>query len=412
MPAKTTTKTASPAVAAEKPIIATPSSSQIGVSNSNLDQSQVLKAFKALSAHIARRNNTASSNDSSLPLDGPSGNLRDPSNTVYLQVSINTLSPTSHVKPVRINLPHALHTPGEVSTCLLVKDPQREYKDLLVQHGIKCISRVVGVTKLKGKFKPFEARRSLVQDHDLFLADDRIVPTLPNLCGKVFFDAKKNPITVSINKQNGESLKKELESAIKATTFVQNKGSCHSIKIGYIAKHSAEELTENLMAALPAVLSRVKGGWENVHNIDVKTGNSAALPVWNRKLGVKTHVSASPSALTTSAESTPKKLTASAKRALETEEDNHVETPSKKKASTPKKTAAAIASSSPAIKKVQQADADTPKKPSPRKTRAAAAKVKAGLMDESSISTPVKNASTATPKKIASTVSRSARKTK
>ncbi|SPO23086.1 related to UTP30 - subunit of U3-containing 90S pre-ribosome [Ustilago trichophora] len=412
MPSKTTTnKKSAPAVAAEKPIIATPSSSQIGVSNSNLDQSQVLKAFKALSAHIARRNNASSTSDSTLPLDGPSGNLRDPSNTVYLQVSINTLSPTSHVKPVRINLPHALHTPGEISTCLLVKDPQREYKDLLVQHGIKCISRVVGVTKLKGKFKPFDARRALVQDHDLFLADDRIVPTLPNLCGKVFFDAKKNPITVSINKQNGDALKKELEAAIKATTFLQNKGSCHSIKIGYIAKHSAEELTENLMAALPAVLSRVKGGWENVHNIDVKTGNSAALPVWNQKLGVKTHVSATPTALTSGAEETPKKVTPSAKRALE--QETNAETPSKKKAATPKKSPAAMPSSaSPAIKKIQQADAETPKKPSPRKTRAAAAKAKAGItIDEASASTPVKSV-TATPKKIASSLSRSARKPK
>ncbi len=48
---------------------------------------------------------SASAND--LPLDGPSGNLRDPSNAVYLQLTINELSPTSAVKPVRINLPHA-----------------------------------------------------------------------------------------------------------------------------------------------------------------------------------------------------------------------------------------------------------------------------------------------------------------
>ncbi|CDS00563.1 hypothetical protein [Sporisorium scitamineum] len=281
MPSKT--KTAAPA-AAEKPIIATPSSSQIGVSNSNIDQAQLLKAFRALSAHVSRRSTNTSGN---LPLDGPSGNLRDPSNTVYLQITLNTLSPSSHIKPVRINVPHALHTPEQVSVCLLVKDPQREYKDLLVEKKVKCISRVVGVSKLKGKFKPFDARRALVQDHDLFLADARIVPNLPNLCGKVFFDAKKNPITVNLKK--GDSLKTELEAAIKATTFLQNKGSCNTIKVGYMASHTPEQLAENVVAALPAVLSRIKGGWENVHNIDVKTGNSAALPVWNKKLGVKTH---------------------------------------------------------------------------------------------------------------------------
>lgn len=56
---------------------------------------------------------------------------------------------------------------------------------------IRFISRVVGVTKLKGKFKPFEARRLLLKENDLFLADERVIPLLPGLLGKKFFEAKK-----------------------------------------------------------------------------------------------------------------------------------------------------------------------------------------------------------------------------
>lgn len=47
------------------------------------------------------------------------------------------------------------------------------------------------MTKLKGKFKPFEARRLLLKENDLFLADERVVPLLPGLLGKKFFEAKK-----------------------------------------------------------------------------------------------------------------------------------------------------------------------------------------------------------------------------
>lgn len=397
MPTKTTPKQAA-AGAGEKPVLATPTSSQVGVANSNLDQAQVLKAFKALSAHIARRTTgVGAKSTSSLPLDGPSGNLRDPSNTVYVQITINTLSPTSHVKPVRIHLPHALHTPGQVSTCLLVKDPQRQYKDLLVAEKIKCISRVVGVAKLKGKFKPFDARRALVQEHDLFLADARIVPSLPNLCGKVFFDAKKNPITVTLTK-SGAALKKELESAIQGTVFVQNKGSCLSIKIGYLAKHSPEQLTDNLMATLPAVLSRVKGGWENVHNVDVKTGNSAALPVWNSKLGIKTHVTPTePLASTPTTPASVKNTTP--KRSIDQQVQEPIPTPSNKK-----RAVEAPSSNSPSK--------STPKKPSPRKTRAAAAKAQA-IDQAATPTTPVKSTSaSATPRKSASSLTRSARKAK
>ncbi|SOV04364.1 related to UTP30 - subunit of U3-containing 90S pre-ribosome [Ustilago sp. UG-2017a] len=400
MPSKTK-PTAS--VVAEKPVVATATSQQIGVSNSNLDRVQIVKAFQALAAHVGRRSSTTRS--SALPLDGPSGNLRDPCNVVYLQLTLNTLNPRSHVKPMRINLPHALHTPGEISVCLLTKDPQREYKDLLMQEKIRSISRVVGVAKLKGKFKPFDARRRLVEDHDVFLADDRIVPTLPNLCGKVFFDAKKNPITVEITKK-GEALRKELDSAISGTTFVKNKGSCSSIKVGYLNKHSAQELTENVIALLPAVLGKVKGGWENVHNLDVKTGNSAALPIWNAKLGVKTHVTPS-KALTTEASElvavakngAPK----SSKKRSAVEEEMTEETSSKKKMATCKKSA---------VVQEQEQGVATPSKkdPSPRKTRTKAAAA-AATANEAARSTPVKAAS-ATPRKTASSVSRRASKVK
>jgi hypothetical protein len=86
---------------------------------------------------------------------------------------------------------HPLVDPRTSPICLITKDPQREYKDLVAQQGIKFISRVVGIEKLKGKFKPFEARRMLLRENGLFLADERVVPLLPKLLGKRFFEAKK-----------------------------------------------------------------------------------------------------------------------------------------------------------------------------------------------------------------------------
>lgn len=74
---------------------------------------------------------------------------------------------------------------------MITKDPQREYKDLLESNNVKFISRVVGIQKLRGKFKPFEARRILLRENGLFLADDRVIPLLPKLLGKPFFNAKK-----------------------------------------------------------------------------------------------------------------------------------------------------------------------------------------------------------------------------
>jgi ribosome biogenesis protein UTP30 len=86
---------------------------------------------------------------------------------------------------------HPIVDPRTTPVCLIVKDPQREYKDLLETHKIKFISRVVGLAKLKGKFKPFDARRALLKEYGLFLADDRVIPTLPRLLGSKWFEAKK-----------------------------------------------------------------------------------------------------------------------------------------------------------------------------------------------------------------------------
>lgn len=60
-------------------------------------------------------------------------------------------SPKDSHKPVRLALPHPLLDPRNNPVCLLVKDPQREYKDLLAEKKIKFISRVVGMEKLQGK---------------------------------------------------------------------------------------------------------------------------------------------------------------------------------------------------------------------------------------------------------------------
>lgn len=106
--------------------------------------------------------------------------------------------------------------------CLITKDPQREYKDLIAEHGIKFIDRVVGVDKLKGKFKPFEPRRQLCADHEMFLCDDRVLPLMPKLLGKIFFNAKKQPIPVNLQRKD---LKAELGRAIACTYFHPSTGT-------------------------------------------------------------------------------------------------------------------------------------------------------------------------------------------
>ena len=45
------------------------------------------------------------------------------------------------------------------------------------------IDQVVGLSKLKTKYEAHEAKRRLCGEYDFFVADDRILPSLPKLLG-------------------------------------------------------------------------------------------------------------------------------------------------------------------------------------------------------------------------------------
>ncbi|KAH9831357.1 ribosomal protein L1 [Rhodofomes roseus] len=200
---------------------------------------------------------------------------------VWLAVTVKQMQPEKKLKPFKIPIVHPIVDPRVSSLCLITKDPQREYKDLLESNGIRFISRVVGIEKLKGKFKPFEARRMLLKENDLFLADERVVPLLPGLLGKKFFEAKKQPIPVCLTRKD---LKGELERAISSTYFHQNQGTCTSVKIGTVSQ-SPSKVLDNLKTALPAIVKRIKGEWDNIQSFHIKTNSSASLPIWSCDLG-------------------------------------------------------------------------------------------------------------------------------
>ncbi|EGN91706.1 hypothetical protein SERLA73DRAFT_192115 [Serpula lacrymans var. lacrymans S7.3] len=200
---------------------------------------------------------------------------------IWLQVAVKKMHPEKKIKPIRVPIKHPLVDPRTSGVCLITKDPQRLYKDLLEAHGIKFISRVVGITKLKGKFKPFEARRMLLKENGLFLADERVIPLLPGLLGRKWFDAKKQPIPVCLTRKD---LKAELERAIESTYMHQNQGTCTSVKIG-ILSHTPAQILSNLKMALPTIAKYIKGGWENIQSLQLKSNFSASLPIWTCDLG-------------------------------------------------------------------------------------------------------------------------------
>merc|ERR1719313_777202 len=103
------------------------------------------------------------------------------------------------MKPMLIELPHAMYN-EKSEVCFLAKDPQKKYKQLLLQeHPVPGLTKVIGLEKLKKNYKTAENKRALADAFDLFLCDSSIVEMMPKVLGIIFYEKKKKrPIPVKL----------------------------------------------------------------------------------------------------------------------------------------------------------------------------------------------------------------------
>lgn len=228
----------------------------------------------------------------------------------------------NRLKPGKIAVPHSLNHSPSLSICLITADPQRAVKDVVGDPAFPTslssrIGKIIGLSKLKAKYHSFESRRQLLAEHDIFLADDRIITRLVDVLGKTFYkDTAKRPIPITIarydkidgkrmkattnnssnnnNNNNKKSSKenqsaaaaspsivaKEIESAINAVPISLRPGTSAAVRVGR-ASFTPTQLSDNISTVATAMIDRyVAQGWRNVKAIHIKSPNSAALPIW------------------------------------------------------------------------------------------------------------------------------------
>jgi ribosome biogenesis protein UTP30 len=219
----------------------------------------------------------------------------------------------NRLKPGKIPVPHSINNAPSLSICLITADPQRAVKDVLAHPQFPTslsarIGKTIGFSKLKAKYHSFESRRQLLAEHDIFLADDRIITRLVDTLGKTFYkDTAKRPIPIriaKIDKVDGKRIKpaigskkpskesqfaavatpsivaKEIESAINAVPVSLRPGTSTAVRVGR-ASFTPQQLSENITTVASAMIDRyVARGWRNVKAIHIKSPSSAALPIW------------------------------------------------------------------------------------------------------------------------------------
>ncbi|KAJ3410959.1 Ribosomal L1 domain-containing protein 1 [Chytridiales sp. JEL 0842] len=232
-----------------------------------VDPVQIEKAVKALIAFL--KNSAATKGDGKKEL------LED-ATALWLIVGTKKMPDNHSVKPIRIPLKHAI-LPTDAEICLFTKDPQKDFKALLEEKKVTGVDKVIGISKLRANYKPYEAKRQLCASYQLFMADERILPLLPEALGKTFFQKKKQPVPINMTKSN---LAQEFESAKNATYLHIGNGLCSAIKVAH-TELTPTEIVENIEAAIPLIVNKIPRKWSNIQSIHLKTSESASLPLYN-----------------------------------------------------------------------------------------------------------------------------------
>jgi len=181
------------------------------------------------------------------------------------------------MKPMLIELPHPMFD-DKSEVCFFSKDPQKTYKELLLQtHPVPGLTKVIGIEKLKKNYKTAESKRALADAFDLFLCDSSIVEMMPQLLGSIFYNKKlKRPIPIRLKMQDP---KPNIKKAINGTTLRVPSGPCLGVKFGRCSMNE-EELVANAHAVISFASKYLSAN--PVMSISVQATDSPALPIWRR----------------------------------------------------------------------------------------------------------------------------------
>ena len=225
---------------------------------------------------------------------------------IWLIISTKkVVADSKRLKPGKIAIPHSLNRAG-ASICLITPDPQRTFKDIITHESfpepLKSQIRVLGMTKLKKRYKSFESLRQLHAEYDVFLADDRVVTMLPRVLGKTFYEGPKRPLPIDIRAKHARKerqkprakseapsassvatpkiLAKEVEKAISCARINLSPSITTSVIVGY-SHFEPAQLQENTFAIVNGMVDKfIPKGWRNMKSVHIKGPTSIALPIW------------------------------------------------------------------------------------------------------------------------------------
>lgn len=136
---------------------------------------------------------------------------------------------------------------------------------------------MLDIKHIKKLYPTPQSKQGLMDEYDMFIAGKNIIHDLHKVLGKEVYKKRREPIPIDLNKPD---LQKEILRAAKSTYMNFHTGSCYAIRIASTAQDDKIAF-ENFMSAYEKIISVTPGQDDNIRSLQIKTGNSVSLPLYD-----------------------------------------------------------------------------------------------------------------------------------
>ncbi|XP_015179400.1 PREDICTED: ribosomal L1 domain-containing protein CG13096-like, partial [Polistes dominula] len=190
-------------------------------------------------------------------------------------------------RQVRILLPNSLASLEDdiaLIVCDLEKGRRKDYeptvnhyKELLEKCGCTIIKDIIPINQIKTEYDQYELKRKLVESYDHFLVDGRISGHVSHLLGKIFYNKRKVPTSIKMDKKD---LKSEIEYALRKTNMrLHSLADTHIIQVANTSMEK-KNILDNVIAVCNQLNNVYPGGWSNIRAIRLKTPVGPGFPIY------------------------------------------------------------------------------------------------------------------------------------
>jgi len=216
--------------------------------------------------------------------------LWDEGEKLFAQITMHRIPSFPQEQNIRTMAPLIHSMWSESSTkCLIVKDLDSKQEDtidmteeLLKEHEVKGITKIIPFDQLKKEYKGHELKRILSKEYDVFLADSRISRLAISHLGKEFFKRRKVPLCVNMEKdeKSTSNLRIQIEKLSKSTQVIMtSRGANINIPFAH-SLMSEEDQFDNLKSLVSQLNETIPRGFKNTKVISLQGTGTKSIPLY------------------------------------------------------------------------------------------------------------------------------------